>query len=251
MTLLLDAGTQWLKWAWLEGGAAGRSERVTYDAADPLAWQRALDALAAPRRVVVANVAGPRFAHLLASYTRRAWQIEPEFPAATRSALGLRNACAEPRELAIDRWLGLLAAWRQVRAPLIVASARAAYAVDLVDGDGQHRGGCMVPGARIMREALHTQTAGIRAPSLADAAATSGVFGINTAGGVQQGARLALAALTDRLAATFAAAIGREARVFVTGGAGPEIAALMRHPQQQQPDLVLEGLALTLQQALP
>ena len=244
MTLLLDAGTRWLKWAPLAGRAPGPAQRVPHDAADAPAWQRALAAIAAPQRVVVANAAGAAFASAFAGWARRQWRVDPEFPAATGTAFGLRNGCRHPHELPIDRWLCLLAAWRLARAPLLVASARAVFAVDLVDGEGQHRGGWVVPGARLMRAALHAQTAGVAAPELADAALTDGVLGVNTAGGVQQGTRLALAALTDRLAAAFESAVGRAPIVYVTGGAGTEIAALMTRSRQELPDLVLSGLAL-------
>lgn len=245
MILLIDVGSRWLKWALLHpGGTPGPSERVPYAPAEPAAWQGALATLAPPSRILVANAAGLGFAAAFADWARRHWRVAPQFPVASAAALGVRNACQNPGELAIDRWLGLLAAWRVTAAPLLVASARAAYAVDLVDGGGQHRCGWVVPGARLMREVLHAQTAGVATPERADAAVTDGVFGVNTAGGVQQGAHLALAALTDRLATAFERELGRAPQLYVTGGAGSEIAALMRRTPRQLPDLVLGGLAL-------
>jgi len=126
----------------------------------------------------------------------------------------------------------------------MVASAGAAFTVDLVDGDGLHRGGWTLPGERLMREALHAQTSGVAAAALLDAAVVEGPFGTNTAGGVQQGARLALGALIDR-AATLLEAGGRPApRVFVTGAAADDIAPLATRRTSVVPDLALEGLAL-------
>ena len=79
-----------------------------------------------------------------------------------------------------------------------------------------------------------------------DPPAVEGVFGINTAGAVQQGARLALAALADRTVVALEQAIAAPARVFLTGGAAPQVSALMSRPVEQVPDLVLRGLALSL-----
>jgi pantothenate kinase type III len=79
-----------------------------------------------------------------------------------------------------------------------------------------------------------------------DPPAVDGVFGVNTAGAVQQGAWLALAALADRTVVALEQALSTPARVFLTGGAAPQISALMTRPVEQIPDLVLRGLALVL-----
>ncbi len=247
MTLLIDAGNTWLKWARLVDGRVGTSRSTVHHGVDPREWQDTLAAITpAPRRVVVANVAGAAFAVRLKDFARERWQLEPEFPVATRSALGVTNAYARPSALGIDRWLALLAAWHVAHAPLLVASAATAFTIDLLDAGGVHRGGCLVPGARLMRESLHAQTSGVAAAAMLDPPAVDGAFGINTAGAVQQGSRLALAALADRAAVALEQAASAPARVFLTGGAAPQISALMSRPVEQVPDLVLRGLALTL-----
>ncbi len=247
MTLLIDAGNTFLKWARLEGGAVGASHSVVHHGVEAEEWQGALAAIGArPDRVVVANVAGAAFAGRLRDWSRTRWQVDPQFPTAGRAALGVTNAYTRPEALGIDRWLGMIAAWHEARAPLLCASAGTAFTIDLIDGSGSHRGGCIVPGARLMRESLHVQTSGVAAAAMLDPPATDGVFGINTAGAVQQGARLALAALADRTVLSLEKSAGATARVFLTGGAAPQIAALMTRPVEHVPDLVLRGLALCL-----
>jgi type III pantothenate kinase len=247
MTLLIDAGNSWLKWARLVDGTVGTSRSIVHHGVEPREWQDVLAAIApAPRRVVVANVAGASFAVRLREFTRAQWHVDPEFPAASRSALGVTNAYARPTALGIDRWLAMLAAWHVARAPLLCASAGTAFTIDLLDGGGVHRGGCIVPGARLMRESLHAQTSGVAAAAMLDPPAVDGVFGVNTAGAVQQGSWLALAALADRTVLALEQAVAAPARVFLTGGAAPQISALMSRPVEQVPDLVLRGLALVL-----
>jgi len=126
-TLLIDAGNTFLKWACLVNGTVGASRSVVHHGVELREWQDALAALTpAPTRVVAANVAGAAFALRLREFTRARWQLEPEFPAATRSALGVTNAYARPSALGIDRWLAMLAAWHVARAPLLCANAAAA-----------------------------------------------------------------------------------------------------------------------------
>jgi type III pantothenate kinase len=247
MTLLIDAGNTFLKWARLEGDGVGASHTVVHHGVEPTEWQSALAAIGAPpQRIVVANVAGPSFAGRLREWARATWQVDPQFPIATRAALGVTNAYARPAALGIDRWLGMVAAWHEARAPLLCASAGTAFTLDLIDDAGQHRGGCIVPGARLMRESLHAQTSGVAAAAMLDPAAVDGMFGVNTAGAVQQGARLALAALADRTVTALEKSSSVAARVFLTGGAAPQISALMTRPVEHVPDLVLRGLALLL-----
>jgi len=245
MTLLIDAGHTELRWARLIDGRLSDVETVTHPGVEPEAWQARLAALApAPRRIIVANAAGSAFETRFRAWAGRRWQVAPEFPTASAERLGLRNAYVQPDALGADRWFAMLAAWRRAAVPLLVASAGTAFTVDLVDGAGLHRGGCVVPGERLMREALHAQTSGVAAAALLDEAAIEGAFGINTAGAVQQGARLMLAALVDRAARVLESAAGVAPRIFVAGGAAAEVAPLVTRAVEVAPHLVLAGLAL-------
>jgi type III pantothenate kinase len=245
MTVLIDAASTGLQWARLAEGRLTDIGALMQPGVEPDAWQSRLAALdPAPRRVIVANAAGRAFETRFRSWAARQWDVPPEFPSASAERLGVRNAYARPGALGVDRWLAMLAAWRTAAAPLLVASAGTAFAVDLVDGTGLHRGGCIVPGERLMREALHAQTSGVAAAALLDGAAIDGAFGINTAGAVQQGARLALASLVDRAARVLEASTGVAPRIFIAGASAAEIAPLVARAVEIVPQLVLEGLAL-------
>jgi type III pantothenate kinase len=232
--LLVDATSGTLRHARLTGGALSQVGAVPHRGIEADEWDAALGSLEpAPRRVLVANGSGGAFALRFAEWVERRWRVVVEFPAAAAG-------------LSVDRWLGLVGARARGAGPLVVVVAGAAFSVDLVDAAGRHRGGYRMPGERLMREALHAQTSGIAAAALLDAAAIEGTFGINTAGAVQQGARLALAALVERLGARLAGE-GGEPRLLVTGAGGRDVAALLERPAEIVPDLVLEGLARVAQ----
>jgi type III pantothenate kinase len=236
MTLLVDAGAGMLRHARLAGGVLSQLGSAPHRGIEPEEWDAALGALTPkPKRVLVANGSGGSFALRFAEWVERRWGIAAEFPAAATG-------------LSVDRWLGLLGARARVAGPLVVVVAGPAFSVDVVDGDGRHRGGYRIPGERLMREALYAQTSGIAAAALLDAAAVDGAFGVNTAGAVQQGARLALAALVTRLAARLEAEVGTP-HILVTGPGAREITALLEPDAQVLPDLVLEGLARVAQGA--
>ncbi len=228
--LLVDASAGMLRHARCAGGALAQLGAAPHRGIEPEEWDAALGSLApAPRRVLVATGPGSAFALRFAEWVERRWGVTAEFPAA-------------PTGLPVERWLGLMGAATRGPGPWVVVVAGPAFSVDLVDAAGQPRGGYRIPGERLMREMLHAQTSGIAAAALLDGPAVEGVFGINTAGAVQQGARLALAALVDRLVARLAAH-GGEVRVLITGAGGRDVAGLLARPAEVVPDLVLEGLA--------
>jgi type III pantothenate kinase len=230
MMLLVDAGAGMLRHARLSAGVLSQVGSAPHRGIDPDEWDAALGALQpAPQRVLVANGSGGPFALRFAAWVEHRWGLVAEFPSAAAG-------------LSVDRWLGLVGAGTRGAGPYAVVVAGPAFSIDLVDGAGRHRGGYRIPGERLMREALHAQTSGIAAAALLDGAAVDGAFGVNTAGAVQQGARLALAALVTRLCARLAVEAGAP-RVLITGAGGRDIAALLEGACEVVPDLVLEGLA--------
>lgn len=247
MILLVDAGNTRLKWARLAADAGGPHEVHAAQHRDVPAgdWQGALVATGGtPRRILVGNVAGPALAAELARFARAAWGVEPEFVAATRAAAGVVSAYARTDTLGVDRWLGMIAARHAAPTPCVVVNAGTAFTVDLVDGDGRHRGGCIVPGTRLMREALYARTSDVGAHAAQVGAAVVDGYGVSTAGCVEQGARLALAALADRAGRDLERLAGAPGRTLVTGGDAAELLPLLARSAEHVPDLVLRGLAV-------
>ncbi len=236
--LLVDASGGMLRHARLAGGALTQLGSAPHRGIEPDEWDAALGSLApAPRRVLVANGSGGGFALRFAEWVERRWGVVAEFPAAAAG-------------LSVDRWLSLVGARARAAGPFVVVVAGPAFSVDLVDAGGRHRGGYRIPGERLMREVLHAQTSGVAAAALLDGPEVQGAFGVTTAGAVQQGARLALAALVERLVVRLAGD-GAGARVLLTGAGGRDVASLVDHPAEVVPDLVLEGLARVAQGGAP
>jgi type III pantothenate kinase len=193
--------------------------------------------------VLVSNVAGAAFAAALREWTLARWAIEPEFVATSRAAGGVVNAYAIPSGRGVDRWLAMIGAWRATRGPLLVVSAGTALTIDAVDAGGRHRGGFIVPGMVMMRDALYSRTGGIAAAAALADAAREGIFGVNTAGAVEQGAIVAHAALAERAATELERLAGAPPRRFVTGGDADRLLPWLGASYEPVPDLVLQGLA--------
>lgn len=145
-----------------------------------------------------------------------------------------------PERMGVDRWLALVAGAARTDGAFAVLDAGSALTLDLVDADGGHLGGWIVPGLRMMRTALLSGTAGVRVPEPAmDGAPAPGRDTLEAVGyGTLFMARDFVA---GRLAAFRARA--PEALLIVTGGDGPRVAEGLPGPREDVEDLVLDGLA--------
>jgi type III pantothenate kinase len=235
--LWLDVGNTRFKWQLdhaedtLAGAAVhGGGESL----ADAPIWQE----LKPDTTVWVASVASPllrdgiRQLCVVAGCRDVHWAVSP-----SRQG-GLQNSYAEPGRLGVDRWLAMLAAWCERQEPVLIIDAGSAITVDWVDASGMHRGGHIVPGLKLLEQALWRGTAGVRAAS---AATTSIGPGTSTDTAVNHGIA-AMAAGYLRYVLTEAWPGCESARLLLCGGDGPLLEPFLPRPAQWRANLVLDGL---------
>jgi type III pantothenate kinase len=246
MILCLDCGNSRLKWGlagphgWVSQGNIANQEIGTLALRD---WQN----LPRPARVVGVNVAGeaPRV-RVEAQLVR--WRVAPEWLAASEAACGVINRYSRPSQLGADRWAALVAARSRAAdelfpAACVVVNAGTALTVDALDATGVFRGGIILPGLKMMLQALADNTAALKV--------TPGHyhdFPANTADALYSGAVQATCGSIEQMRVR----LGGEARpkVIVSGGAAAEIAPHLTAPVEVVDNLVLEGvLALALSTA--
>ncbi len=196
-------------------------------------------------RIRVASVAHPEPETEL---RRRlsALPVAPEFAASAPQSAGVRNAYGDAyARLGVDRWLARVAGYRQVEGAVLVLDAGSALTADLVDACGEHLGGYILPGARMMHSSLLEATGRVR--FVPGEAAEQGLdFGKDTAAAVHAGvlaaqvgaAQVAIAEADRRIPEGFA--------ILVTGGGGQALLEHLPTGVQWSPDLVLDGLAWVL-----
>jgi type III pantothenate kinase len=242
--LAIDCGNTRLKWAEFEGARIGaRGAAMLEGEGDPFA---ALAAAIRPDvgRVLVASVAGDDVtARIQATVSERTGRAAEQVAVQPRAG-GIECAYRDPARLGVDRWLAMIAGRRHVVGPFAVVSAGTAVTFDAVDGRGRHLGGLILPGDRLMREALAANTGRIGAVEQ-DHEPVWGidVLGRSTEEAVGRGTRVALAAAVDRAYAAVARSEGRDPVLLVTGGDGAALAAWLESEATVRADLVLEGLA--------
>jgi type III pantothenate kinase len=245
MIAVIDIGNTRLKWAVASAAALTHSGSAVHLTGAEYAVDRLVDALPdTVHAALAANVAGPGVAAALTVALRERRSVSVEFIATQAHAHGLRLAYADPSRLGVDRWLVMLAARAATPGPVCVIQAGTAVTFDAVDGAGRHLGGLIIPGHKLMAEALDRNTGRI-GPTAGNMAPARGVglLGVSTDDAVAKGALVAIAAALDRAVAAVAKELGAGPTVFLTGGDGERLAAWLETPTRFSADLVLAGLA--------
>jgi len=235
--LLADVGNSRIKWmsgaddVWPQHGQASHGDESWAELAGRL-WS----ALPRPTRVLIVSVAGPEARAGLAAWIRQTWALDAEFVVSSAVACGVRNAYAEPERLGADRWVAMIAAWALLGQRCYVVDCGTAVTIDALATDGQHRGGVIIPGTRLMREALYRQT-----QQIPPEPGSIQLFGQSTAEGVWGGATYAVAAAIDGITARMRAAHGPGV-CLLTGGGSKTLLPYLRGVYRLEPDLIFTGL---------
>ncbi|MGH8031831.1 MAG: type III pantothenate kinase [Luteimonas sp.] len=162
-----------------------------------------------------------------------------------RSA-GVTIAYAQPPRLGVDRFLTLLAAHAHCdgnknSSGRLIVGVGTALTIDLIDGDGLHRGGRIAPSPQLMRAALQA-----RAAQLPIAGGEYVEFASDTTDALASGCDGAAIALVERSLHHATALLGTAPRLLLHGGGRAALAAQL--PQAiDAPTLVLDGLAVWAQ----
>ncbi len=246
--LLIDIGNTRIKWARLAGGRMGQQRAAAHEGWRTEDFARRVMGRrwdGAEARIVVSSVAGDEINGRLRAAARSAGAPEPEFVASARSAAGVTTEYLEPWRLGVDRFMAAIGAHHLSSGqPVCVVSAGTAVTVDLVDGNGRHRGGVIVPGPALMMDSLLSNTHGIRRRATGGRDGAAGFFARTTRAAIRQGALYASAAVIERAVEEARVLVGTRPLVLLTGGSSAAIKPLIRNTAVNLPDLVLHGLAV-------
>lgn len=155
--------------------------------------------------------------------------------------LGMEVRYGVPQEVGADRLVNAVAGMAKYGKPLLVVDFGTAVNIDVVDGEGNYRGGALAPGLTVSMEALFGRTA--KVPKVALAAPPFAI-GRSTQEAVQSGILFGYAGLVDALVRRMWRELGTEAPVVATGGQAALVASFSETIRTVDPDLTMEGLYL-------
>lgn len=231
--ILLDVGNTRCKWIVLrDGHVAGRGAEPVSSIAG------VLGAAAQGAEVLIASVASrqqnEQLQELLEQRGASVW-----FAESLARLDGLKNSYAQAARMGVDRWLAMLGALQSARGErFCVVDSGSALTIDLVDEQGAHEGGFIIPGSTLMQRALLAKTDRVRFEA---ASRPSLNPGRSTAQAVGNGILLAQAGAVERALAHRDAGASKRRR-FICGGGAEQLRPQLRGLWEWAPDLVMDGL---------
>lgn len=235
MKLFIDIGNSRLKWATWDG--AWQAEGSVPVGSDPAAdW---LDSLPQPEGIWIAAVSAEGDLAAVTAACRRTFDITPVRLRTQARACGVRCAYRDPARLGVDRWLAVIAGFRETGGPAIVFDCGTAITADAVTAEGEHLGGLIMPGVDLMRRALYGNTAGI--PDEGEVAAAD-MLARDTRAAVSGGSLQGAAGFLQRVASEVRHRLGAATPILLTGGDAPRLRPLLDGDFAWRPRLVLDGM---------
>jgi len=158
--------------------------------------------------------------------------------------IGAKALVDRPEEVGADRLVNTVAAHDRFKGPLIVIDFGTATTFDVVDSNGNYRGGVIAPGINLSLQALHGAAA--KLPSV-PIRRTSHVIGTDTVACMQSGIYWGYIGLIEGLVARIRKEFGKKMKTVATGGLAPLFEGATPAIERADEHLLLWGLYLIAQ----
>ncbi len=153
---------------------------------------------------------------------------------------GLDIRLENPGQTGADLVVADVAALREHKPPLIVIDMGTATTMSVLDENGAHIGGCIIPGVRISMDALTDKTALLPGLQLDQ---PKRAIGRNTIDAMRSGIMMGTASMLDGMVERMEQELGSKTTVIATGGIAKFIVPLCKTPMVYDKDLLIKGLA--------
>lgn len=244
MNLLVDLGNSRLKWGVGNGVDIYSEAPIRLD--HGLIQEKLLHAwkeLETPRQVAVSSVSSETFLAKICEVANGLWpSAEIVIAQTSRKAFGVQNAYKNPKQLGVDRWLCLLALRRFHSLPACVVDCGTAITVDLLNERGSHLGGLIMPGLMLMKKSLYQGTQQLQFTGQKFSAGLSD----STEAGIYSGTLFSAVGMIEHVLKNQK----EEFSLILTGGDAELLAENLSIEFSVEPDLVLQGLSVYLDQDL-
>ena len=154
---------------------------------------------------------------------------------------GLNILLENPGQTGADLVVADVAALREHKPPMIVIDMGTATTMSVLDKNGAHIGGCIIPGVKISMDALTDKTALLPGLQLDQ---PKKAIGRNTIDAMRSGIMLGTACMLDGMVERMEAELGCKTTVIVTGGIAKFIVPMCKTPMIYDKDLIIKGLAI-------
>ena len=244
--LQIDIGNTNIKWRFLVAGEL--KSRGSIAISNYGAFKAKISHLKYIDEVWIASVASPTFESKFADILLDLFGKDPWFAAPVQHLAGVTNGYEDFGAIGVDRWLVILAAWARFKRELVVVDSGTALTIDMIDKNGLHLGGYIIPGILSMELALSSNTANV---GFKDPFEYGTHPGKDTIHAVRHGVVLAQVGSVQAALSNIGNSFLRESPVVAfCGGDGQLLHKLSGLDGFWLPDLVFEGLEIAARELL-
>lgn len=194
-------------------------------------------------RVLVSSVLGDEYNKKIIAWSLLYLKVNPEFAISEPHLGGVSNGYQQPEKLGIDRWLGILAVRAKSLQSFVIIDCGSAITVDVVTAEGEHLGGYISPGLKLMRDSLAAKTNAI---NLGRIGYPEDSFpGRNTVLAVKAAELIMITSLVAHAKKILQHYEAAEPALWITGGDGEWLSSILESSIFVE-DLVLDGLGVAL-----
>lgn len=247
--LLIDAGNSRMKWAVYGDGRLTGVDSLEYQTQSlstqlQKCWSHFQDSSNVPQRILMSNVAGTPVEEAVREWADiQTPQVAVEIVIPSRQAHGVTNAYQDPESLGADRWAAMLAARQETTNAVCVVDCGSALTIDILDAEGKHHGGVIMPGMHMMVKSLMSET-NLQHPNEPDRAAR---LGVDTGSAIHAGITVALTGAILQTLDYARSLLDCELDAIISGGNAEHLLPVLPEGFRYEPQLVLKGLAILAQ----
>lgn len=245
LVLCIDVGNTRLKWgvceladvSFLRTGVIDNIKNISPN--DLISFFSGLESMP----VWISSVASCELVVCLSDWVKENWGLEINNVETHLKHYKALNGYQKTSDLGVDRWLAMVAVQYRLINNYCVIDAGTAITIDVVDGNGNHIGGVIMPGKQLMLSSLFSETDRI--------AEDSGEFVMladNTSDAVYSGVISCLVGGVDRVLSGVEKQ-NKKIRFVVTGGDAALMSQYLSYHVAIEINLVLEGVGLVARSA--
>lgn len=196
-----------------------------------------------PMPVWVSSVASHELVSCLSVWVKENWGLELNNVKTELNHYKALNGYQKSSGLGVDRWLAMVAAQFRLNNNYCIIDAGTAITIDVVDGNGNHIGGVIMPGKQLMLSALFSG-----ADQIDEENGEFVMLADNTSDAVYSGVLSCLVGGVDRVLSGVIKQ-NKNIRFVITGGDAALLSQYSSYDMSIEVNLVLEGVGLVARNA--
>ncbi len=251
MILTVDIGNSRIKWAsWRAEKIVERGVSAYTADKSTAVLDKLFSMLDKPTHIFAVCVAGSKYSQGLSEWSKQHWQLDVEFLETEKQFNNVINAYEDPGQHGVDRWAAVVASHQSYPGfSVCVINAGTAITFDLINKNGRHLGGYILPSYVTMHKALLMDTANVKS-ALNVEFCHHGVPN-NTNDAVNLGLHKLLQAGIREICLFAKQKMDSPMQIIISGGFAETILGYPDMPAMiHQPDLVMQGLFEIMKQRM-